>query len=185
MSSVFSNVRKYMIVTGPFRPLLCFVVYIVCFVLLLISSVLNLLKIPLVYDTVLVCVLLIHCVIEGYNDLVKYVSSSHLIEAFSSSSIQVTLIGSQDSMYFKSGKWEQLQKDMTPFENIQFVFYDTQNRDPNEISLLTSMNIERLRYIPAILIHSPGGLFLYDDNIYDIDKIEETLNKLVRKSFKN
>ena len=170
-----------MIVTGPFRPLLCFVVYIVCFVLVLISSVLNSLKIPLVYDTVLLCVLLTHNVIEGYNDLVKHVSSSHLRETFSSSIIEVVLIGSSESIYYKSGKWEQLQKDMTSHQNLRFVFYDTQNRDPEEISLLTSMNIERLRYVPAILIHSPGGLFLYEDNIYDIDKIKETLNELTRK----
>ena len=170
-----------MIVTGPFRPLLCFVVYIVCLILLLISSVLDMLKIPMVYDTVLVCILLTHCLIEGYNDLVKYLSSSHLRETFSASSIDVVLIGSQESMYLKSGKWEQLQKDMTSFRDVRFMFYDTQNRDLEEISLLTSMNIERLRYIPAILIHSPGGLFLYDDNIYDIDKIKETLNELTRK----
>ena len=41
------------------------------------------------------------------------------------------------------------------------------------------MDIQQLQHTPAILIQTPGGLFFYDDNIYDLTKIQHILLELL------
>ena len=142
-----------MIITRPFCLLLCFFIYSMLHTPIDIICIENV-KIPLVYDTVLVCVLLTHCVVNGYNTFCSHV---------------FCWLVHKNPWILRVENWNSYRKIWNLLRIFNSLSYDTQNRDPNEISLLTSMNIERLRYIPAILIHSPGGLFLYDDNIYDID----------------
>ena len=182
---MLSFIQNYISKNGHFNPTFCFIIYIISFILILISCLFKFYKISdNVYDIIVICVLLIHCFIEGYNCTVDTLHSSfESSESFigmpdTSSYIEVMLIGSNNSKYMKSGSWDELKNQMSKNTKFHFTFYDTDILDHEYISILTNMDIQRLQHTPSILFQTSGGLFVYDDNIYDITKIQQHLLEL-------
>ena len=159
--------------------MITFILYILSFIMVLISCLFKFYKVSdSVYDNIVICVLLIHCFIEVYNHIPQS-SESFIGMPDTSRFIDVMLVGSVNSMYVKNGTWDKLKAQMSKNLQFQFTFYDTDILDHEYISVLTNMDIQRLQHTPAILIQTPGGLFFYDDNIYDLTKIQHILLELL------
>ena len=178
---IYTSVMLSLSKNGYVNPMFCFITYIISFILILISCLFKFYKIlNNVYDYIVISVLLIHCFIEGYNCIVDTMHSSESFIGMpdTSSFIEVMLIGSNNSKYMKSGSWDELKNQMSKYTKFHFTFYDTDILDHEYISILTNMDIQRLQHTPSILFQTPGGLFVYDDNIYDITKIQQHLLEL-------
>ena len=132
------------------------------------------------FDYFLLVVIICLLFIDGYKAYLKYFKNIDTFENFSTfSPIEVILLITEKCHlchdYLNSGEWEKIQHKYIS-SDIKFTHIDISKSSKKLIQSIVKMDVSDIAFVPTIYIKTKEGVFLYDDDIYDIDNVINVLN---------